>query len=107
MRILNYTPHTISLLDGDGHTTEYTSNGVARCKEQKTIIGSAGGYPVYSITYGELSGLPDVEDNTVIIVSALAAQAAKATGRNDCYIVADTVRNDAGQVVGAKGLAIV
>ena len=107
MNILNYTPHVVSLIDADGHTTEYTSNGVARCKEQKTIIGSAGGYPVYSITYGELFGLPDVEDNTVIIVSALAAQAAKVVGRNDCYIVADTVRNEAGQVVGAKGLAIV
>ncbi len=107
MKILNYTPHTISLLDADGRTTEYVSSGVARCKEQKTVIGSAGGYPVYSITYGELSGLPDVEDNTVIIVSALAAQAAKAAGRNDCYIVADTVRNDAGHVVGAKGLAVV
>jgi hypothetical protein len=107
MKILNYTPHTISLLDEDGHAAEYASNGVARCKEQKAVIGSAGGYPVYSVTYGELSGLPDVEDNTVIIVSALAAQAAKATGRNDCYIVADTVRNEAGQVVGAKGLAVV
>ena len=107
MKILNYTPHTISLLDADGCTTEYASNGVARCKEQKVVIGSAGGYPVYNVTYCELSGLPDVEDNTVIVVSALAAQAAKAVGRNDCYIVADTVRNDAGQVVGAKGLAVV
>jgi hypothetical protein len=80
---------------------------VARCKEWKTVIGSVGGYPVYSITYGELSGLPNVEDNTVVIVSALAARAAKAVGRNDCYIVADAVRNEAGQVVGAKGLAIV
>ena len=107
MKILNYTPHTINLIAPDGASVEIPSSGVARCEEFKVQVDTINDFPVYHIKYGNLSGLPDSEDNTVIIVSALAAQAAKEAHRTDCYIVADTVRNDKGQVVGAKGLAIV
>lgn len=107
MKILNYTPHAITLINYKGESVEYSSSGIARCEEIKKVIGSAGGYPIYSVEFGNLSGLPEWEDNTVIIVSAIAAQAAKAAGRTDCLIVADTVRNDKGQVVGAKGFSVV
>ena len=107
MKILNYTPHSITLIDYKGESTEYPSNGVARCEEIKSVVGSAGGYPIYEVKYGNLSGLPEWEDNTVIVVSVIAAQAAKAAGRTDCLIVTDVVRNDKGQVIGARGFASV
>ena len=107
MKILNYTPHEITLVGSDGASTTFPSVGIARCNEVKRVVGSAGGYPLYSISYGDLSGLPAQTQDTILIVSAIAAQAAKAAGRADCYIVADTIRNEKGQIVGAKGLAVV
>lgn len=106
VKILNYTPHVITLIKGDV-SLEIPSSGVARCQEVKEKIGEVNGFPVYSITYGPVSGLPEPAEDTVIVVSSLNANGAKAAGRTDCLIVTDTVRNDKGQVVGACGLAVV
>lgn len=107
MNILNYTPHVINLVREDGSQEVIPSSGVARSQEIKNKVGEVNGFPVYVVTYGELTGLPEQADDTVLVVSGIAAYAAKAAGRTDCRTVSDTVRNDAGQIIGAKALAIV
>jgi hypothetical protein len=51
--------------------------------------------------------LPEYSIGVQYIVSALTVSAAKAYGRttNDLLLVADTVRNDQGQIIGCKAFA--
>lgn len=58
--------------------------------------------PVNKVVYGDVD-LPDPQAGVFYIVSALVAQAAP--DRPDLLIVDDTVRNDAGQVIGCKAFA--
>lgn len=79
----------------------------ARAKQTRFAVGSveAGGavLPVMHTTYGEVEGLPEPEAGTIYVVSALTAQAVPE--RVDVYITDDAVRDDAGRVIGCRGLA--
>ncbi|MFY9421935.1 MAG: hypothetical protein WAP91_02885 [Bacilli bacterium] len=79
------------------------SSGVARVSVTSRIIGEVNGFPVRQNTYGEVVNLPDPEEGTVFVVSALVAQAAK--DRKDLLVVDDTVRNEKGQIIGCRGFA--
>lgn len=59
--------------------------------------------PVYTVSYGEISGLPEPEDGVAYIVSALLLAATKEAGRKDCVAPAsghpDVLRNEKGHIV--------
>ena len=64
--------------------------------------------PQSKIVFGEVEGLPvNLEEDTLYIVSAITANAFKANGHDtkQLRLVADTVRNEQGQIVGALSLA--
>lgn len=104
INLINLTPHSINLMLEDG-TLEIPSEGLARAREEKTVTGYIGaGIPLYDITYGDVSGVPAEVQDTYYIVSALVAQAYRGV-RDDILIVADTVRNEQGQIIGCKGFA--
>jgi len=123
MSIVNLTPHTITLYDGDGNVlAQIPSSGTRlECEAIRKVTGTVSveghALPVTSVTLGELRlfdmatkqvvsvGLPPIEDGTVYLVSRIAAEAAKLAGRTEDFLVPDdTVRKD-GQVVGCKALA--
>ncbi len=56
-------------------------------------------------TFGEVTNLPEASDGTLLIVSRVVADASPA--RHDLVVPDQLVRNDAGQVVGAKSLSFV
>lgn len=92
----NFTPHTIQLNNG----TAYPSEGLARVAASFTQFDEDG---ICSTEYGEVQGLPEPEDGTFIIVSAMVLAAsdrpdlvAPATGHPDC------VRNE-GRIVSVPG----
>lgn len=111
MRIINLTPHAINLMPAgpDGPTVTIPPSGqVARCavdRVQVDTITVDGGIsvPVNTTRFGQVSGLPDPQPDTIYVVSALVAQATP--DRQDVFIVDDAIRDDQGRIIGARALA--
>lgn len=110
MRIVNLTPHTINLMPA-GPTgpvvTVPPSGQVARCATSRVQVDAVTAegvtIPVNRTQFGEVTGLPEPQPNTIYIVSALVAQAVPE--RQDVFIVDDAVRDEQGRIVGARALA--
>jgi hypothetical protein len=62
-----------------------------------------GGIPVNKSKFGEVENLPEPQEGTIYIVSALTAQAVPE--RKDVYITDDAVRDEQGRVIGCRALA--
>ena len=103
-KIINLTPHTITFMDLLNNVLfEVQSSGVARATQKRVPIGTGNGITVKQTEYVEVEGLPAPDGETIYIVSVLTAQAAR--GRNDLYIVDDTVRDEQGRIIGCRALA--
>ena len=101
-KIINLTPHDITITDGP---TFPPSGIVARVSVQQVDAGTIAGIPVKTQTFGDIVDLPAPQDGMVFIVSAIVLAAAKAVGRTD-VVAPDTsnaVRNDQGHIVSVPG----
>jgi hypothetical protein len=76
MRFRNFTPHPVVLNNG----TEFPSEGVARVSSTHTAFDENG---ICSVQFGDVVGLPEQEEGTILIVSAIVAAAAAKAGRTD------------------------
>ena len=96
----NLTPHVISLNDG----TTFASEGLARVSATFSVFDENC---VCEQKFGQVTGLPEPDNNTLYIVSSLVLTAAKTQGRTDCVAPAtghpDCVRNDKGFIVSVPG----
>ena len=113
MRIVNLTPHNITLRAEDGTDTTIAPSGtVARVA---TIPGEPTGRIVGGVLVfgpdqvGEVTGLPEPIEGTVFIVSGFVAAALAGSGRGDVFAPgtgpADgAVRNERGHVVAVTRL---
>jgi len=119
MRIVNLTPHPVTLVTPEGHQVTVPPSGhVVRAREERETVatvslevdGQVVTLPVYRVTYGPPEGLPSdrPEAGTIYIVSALTAQSLRAH-RPDwaavSFLVADPVRDEEGRIIGARALA--
>jgi hypothetical protein len=93
----NFTPHDVKLNSGE----VFKSEGIARIAASFTPFDENR---ICSQTFGEVYGLPEKQENTFIIVSALVLQAidrddlvAPATGHPEC------VRDERGQIISVPG----
>jgi len=111
MPLINCTPHEIVLVGEDGQEVRLPPSGfVVRASEERERIGTllldGVSVPVYRVSFGEPSGIP--EEAEAIVVSAVAAQAIR-RHRPDLvdrvYVTADPVRDESGRIIGARGLA--
>ena len=131
MKFVNLTPHTITFyspsdIEGDDERHTYTlregaqpmvilpSSGIARAEQRATCTGqmSVDGCPVsvYRMEYGEpmfLPGMWEEGDDVYYIVSYITAAAAQASGRgtDDLFMVAQTIRDKDGHIVGCAALS--
>ena len=131
MKIKNLTPHAICIFTTSqcteqkkgNYTTLVLNDGekpVLTIEPEKQIarVSSKTIYtdpieingvsiPQSKIVFGEIEGLSNLEEDTLYIVSAITANAFKAHGHDTTQLrlVADTIRNDQGQIVGALSLA--
>ena len=128
----NFTPHAItffnpewvvkkgysySLVSEDfkeqGYSLPPEIEGGARATQNEESCGTLGNenitVGVFKMSYGEPVGLPeDVADDDVIIVSKITADAAREHGYKylkNLYLVAHTVRDKEGQIIGCTDLA--
>src|SRR5690606_2957528 len=98
--IINLTPHAINVFSPEGEEiAAIPSSGLARARALPELDGTVdiagASVPVYRVSYGEVSGLPEPEDDTQYVVSPLAAQAAARAGRttHDLLMTHDPVRD--------------
>ncbi len=107
MKLVNLTPHEINLVNGGDVVTIKPSGVVARVSVTRQQIGTIEScdivFPINKNVFGDVTDLPDAQTDTLFIVSAIVANACP--NRDDLVIVDDAVRNDSGQIVGAKALA--
>lgn len=103
MRLVNLTPHVLNVRKADGTFLELPPSGtVARRSVERVVVGDVDGITVYATKFGQLEGLPEPSEDTVFIVSALAAQACG--DRDDVLVPGEAIRDEAGRVVGCDGL---
>lgn len=96
----NLTPHSIKLNDG----TTFASEGLARVSATFSSFDENG---VCAQQFGNVTGLPEPEENTLYIVSILVLTAAKEQGRTDCVAPAtghpECVRDEKGFIISVPG----
>lgn len=106
--VKNLTPHTIRIVSPSGETIKsYPSEGIARATQHAQPVGELDGVELVQMEFGEITGLPAPEEETAFVVSAITANAAKATGRmtDDLVITADPVRDETGRIIGCLRFA--
>jgi hypothetical protein len=111
VRLVNLTPHPITIVVGEQKIQVPPSGQVARVAQQYRDLGGISfegtPIPVVATTYGAIDGLPPEEPGVFYITSALVAQAAWAAGRLD-VLAPDTgagaVRDSEGRIVGVTRL---
>jgi len=111
-KIVNLTPHAITLASENGERTTYPSEGLARVHSVPGTLSESDyvrlNFPVYcSTTFGAVEGLPPENHNECVyyIVSALVGKALHDAGivRTDVLLPGTgpndgAIRNAAGQI---------
>lgn len=100
MQIINCTPHEVKLNNGE---TFPISGNIARVSS--TFEEAEKGF--FKVAYGQVTGLPDEQEDTFYIVSSMVANA---TSRKDVIVPAtghpECIRNDKGQIVSVPGFIV-
>lgn len=99
MKFINLTPHEIILCG-----RIIPSTGLARCDSVVEKVMEIDSVCVNRRSFGEVTGLPEPERDTVYIVSRIVAEAVSGR-RNDVFVVDETVRDENGKIIGCKSLA--
>lgn len=104
----NLTPHEVCIykLNGTKPDLDLVIEGgkeVARvsCEYQK-VNKMVEGVAVYRTVFGEVTGLPDYEEGTYLLVSTMVREALPL--RRDLVSPGQLLRNEEGQVIGCLGL---
>ncbi len=115
-KIINLTPHPIQLLDGsncnfdikcrsyrvDGDVIvikTFAPEGICpRCSQKEQLVDNIDGIDIFRMEFGKVDNLPQEQEDTYYIVSALVAQACP--DRKDFLIPAHMVRNAEGRILG-------
>lgn len=108
MRIINLTPHAINLMAEDNSIIAvFESQGVARTVSSRVAIDTVdingASIAINRTTFGAVDNLPAPAADTLYVVSALTAKAAP--DRQDLIAPDDTVRDDAGRIIGCRAFA--
>lgn len=75
---------------------------VARVSVKTATVGKIDGIPVTKSVYGEVMDLPEPEEGTIYIVSALVA--GRVPEREDVFIPNESIRDEKGRIVGCKSI---
>ena len=105
-KVVNLTPHSVSILNDSNETvTVIASSGNARCKQVDTRhAATVNNIPLSSTSFGKVEGLPEEKKGIYYIVSRLIRTALPS--RKDLLVPNEIVRNEKGQIVGCKSLAV-
>ena len=114
--IVNMTPHDVTIVDANGaQVLVFPRSGLTiRCQSKTGVIGDLDGIPMTRTAYGTLTAvnsyngiefeLPEREEGIFYIVSSLVAHAAR---RDDFLVPSESVRDEAGRIIGYKSLGLI
>ena len=103
MKLINLTPHDITVEKKDGTRVTYPASGqVARVEIEDVCVGHVDGLPVYKGKPKKLVGIPNPQDGVMYIVSLFVLQHAN---REDLVSpnTSDAIRDDEGKIVAVRG----
>ena len=109
VELVNLTPHPVKLITDGGKIVVLPSGKVARVKESVSdsasirILGKE--VELVYIRTGEVENLPEPEAGKLYIVSRPIAMAL-AGKRKDVVVPDDFIRDEKGNIIGARRLAI-
>lgn len=107
MRLVNLTPHPVTLLVGDRTLMIPPEPTPARCSETRSVVGTVEvdglEVPVTRVGFGQVQGLPAPREGVLYVVSRMVAEACR--DRADLVIPDDLVRDAEGRIIGARSLA--
>lgn len=109
MKIKNLTPHNIHIICPNGGKMNIPPSGPpARCTQNSIFFGDfdvEGAMISFThTTYGDVIDLPEPEDNTVIVVSAMVANHPDLQSRADLAYPGILVRDEEGRIIGCESL---
>jgi hypothetical protein len=105
MKIVNLTPHSLTLVGENGTLVVPPSGVVVRLAVTRTALDSVTvdgvSIPVSLPVLGDVTDMPAAEVGVILVVSALVAGA---VNRFDVYSPGELIRDSGGNVIGARGL---
>ena len=103
--IKNCTPHDICVhVVSASAVIKFPPCGIIpRCEQREIFVDKIDTIPVTKQVFGEVIDLPEQEDGVYLVVSRLVAAACP--NRSDLLIPGPLVRDEAGKVIGCKGLS--
>lgn len=106
MNIVNLTPHTINIINGDQNVAIPPSGAIARVSSSTEQVGEVEvtgmSIPVTVSKFGDVVGLPEPTEGTIFVVSGMVAGQ---VSREDVFSPGEQVRNSDGVVIGCKTLS--
>jgi hypothetical protein len=108
-RFINLTPHNLNLLRQDGTYLDIpkTKSGViARVIATTELVEVVEGVALSSTTYGEVTGLPEPDGESIYVVSGLVKGRPGVDERGDVVSPGRLIRGDDGQPRGAAGVNV-
>jgi len=103
MKIRNFTGHDLNF----PHVgLDMPSEGNVKTQQVPNIVGTYEGICVYDLQYVSISGLPEPEEGSVFVVSAISLNAIRELmpHRTDVLAVHKPIKNAQGQTVAASAL---
>ena len=108
MKLINLTPHAITVVVGEKSLTIPPEPTPARCntwlEEADRIDVDGMLVTVYKYTFGEVTGLPPKQKGVRYIVSRIVAEK---SGRDDLLVPEFSIRDKEGRIIGCKGFSFV
>lgn len=101
MKFRNLTPHAVNI---NGLIIEPDPADPARCIELREHAFTIADIRFERVQYGAVQGVPDREDGTMLIVSAMVRAACP--DRDDLCSPGTLIRDDAGKIVGCSSLTV-
>jgi len=105
--LMNLTPHEVVLVRGETRLIIPPSGTVARVASDRRVVATIEvdglRVPINEVVFGQVENLPDPAEGVFYVVSALVARALPE--RQDLLVPDDTLRDERGQIVGARALA--
>ena len=104
----NLTPHEVKIFKMNGTVYDLdlvieASDLVARVScEYVKVDKKVEGVDMYRTVFGKVTGLPDYQEGTYLLVSTMVREALPS--RSDLVSPGQLLRNEEGQVIGCLGL---
>jgi len=103
-KIVNCTPHPITLITSSGTNTLPPSGICPRVEESFISIAEVDGVEIVESDRGSVQGLPEAQDGVLFVVSRMVADAIGSETRDDLVSPGELIRDDQGRVIGCRNL---